>query len=699
MTDTTKPKQRRLRTISASQLDTFADCNRKWWFQRIKRLKEPLRLEDPRTFGDVLHACIERYLRADDTGRDPQTGEVVELFPPGWEEVEDRFGKDQGATRRRVTPRQAEMIQRLVKEGIRAGVIERREGRRVEARFDLTVLKDEPCDLCAGEGLCTPGMGCEGHGTLPTVKLMGFRDVVYPDEVQDHKSAKNSTYFLGPKRLKKNPQGLIYAKAHFEEFLARGAPAPSHVTFRHNQFSKDPKEMLVRTRKATITREEAETYWTSTVIPAARDILRVSRAEEWHQVSGPKSPDTCNKYGGCPYLSICTGRENYEDYEKRRMGVDARVAAALQSSTDPQEQLAALNQVRNLGALNAPQASIAELNRLPAGLTGGMTMAFDASKFASKLAAKKAVQAAVANGGTVATAVAPAPAPKPAPVPSKTVEVFTTPASAPAASAAGGDLPPWATPGCTACGGSGFNSAGNPCRICNVKAKKEGRQTSERFTVEAVDGSIVWVGPNGEEGVTSLTGAVPVTTSVQQTPPAPAAPEQRAEDAVAQVQAVEAAAAPAAPIQVQAPIQPTAPEVPLADPEAAAAGKAQVAQEIAADPKVKRGPGRPKKGFTLLIDCVVSKGSGEVGKGSGVIQLNEVIRDLYAQLCEEQNVEHYTLLDVWQRRDWLVRQFGDKTIAKFGTDFVSVDTRDLEERHVLAVLRAAAGRVIQGVSS
>ena len=120
--------------ISASQLGTFSDCERKWWLERMEKLPVP-----PRgylVFGTVLHACLERWASGDEQGRvppcldpfiplgqrwghGPLTGQVVgdpvDVFPPGWETVEER------GVKLSVTPNEAALIRKLVERERKSG--------------------------------------------------------------------------------------------------------------------------------------------------------------------------------------------------------------------------------------------------------------------------------------------------------------------------------------------------------------------------------------------------------------------------------------------------------------------------------------------------------------------------------------------------------------------------------------------------
>ena len=109
----------RLMLLSATQLETAELCIRKWWLHWVRKLSTSKTTSQ--TFGTVLHDVNQRFLKTDNVGRDPKTGQSMELFPPGWTKAVSRHrDPDTGAEEieGEVTPAEADTIQRLVKEAI-----------------------------------------------------------------------------------------------------------------------------------------------------------------------------------------------------------------------------------------------------------------------------------------------------------------------------------------------------------------------------------------------------------------------------------------------------------------------------------------------------------------------------------------------------------------------------------------------------
>lgn len=465
--------------LSASQFSDALDCQRKWWWKRVARLPDSAP-NDPktlaRTLGDVLHEVAERYLRADELGRDPETGLPVDLYPPGWTTTVSKFGADKGK-KRTITVGEAEQVQKLVKAAIEQGVLTRTATGRTEARFDIP--------LKVGDR---------------TVTVMGFRDYV-PDRatVEDHKTVKvdKSPWRKTPLNLYRDVQMRTYGYSLIWEAVKNGEPPPARVTLTHNQFCKDPDNPVVRKTRACdknaeeegISRQELETWWSSTIEPLAAELLKVREIKEWHEVPGPaEGSDACNKYGGCPYQNICAGMWTPERYLKRL----ERKARALPSA-------------------DCRSTTVVSTQRKDSTQGTGATMSF-----ASKLAAKKARKKALSGGGSDPAPQAAAPEPKPAPEP-----------EAPAARVAvKGDTPPWAAADCRACGGTGFSSRGAPCRICDAKAKKAGRLPSSAFEILTEEGVIVWSNGEIEGSVELVTEEVEAKETPQPAPKAEPKPEE-----------------------------------------------------------------------------------------------------------------------------------------------------------------------------
>lgn len=272
--------RRHQHTASASQMETFLTCPRKWWFLKVLRIPE-ITDQTKFVFGELLHEACERFLMADDNGRDIETGEPYVLWPKGWNE--------------KLTPQDSGILKNIVEKGIEEGVLRRTPGRRVEAPFLYTVT---------------------GTGGRGSVGICGYRDVAAPGLVEDHKSSKSRKWLKSQAKLAKDPQMLIYAAIDIRE---RMEADPSHVlpdldslvTLRHNQFVKDPDDPYVRPCETEVSVRDVLTFWEGEIEPAATDMLRYKVAKidpkDWDSVEGPRQKGACRKYGGCPFAEVCGG--------------------------------------------------------------------------------------------------------------------------------------------------------------------------------------------------------------------------------------------------------------------------------------------------------------------------------------------------------------------------------------------------------
>jgi hypothetical protein len=647
--------------LSASQFDTALDCLRKWWFERVARLPQERRVPDPRTFGDVLHEVCERFLAADEFGVDEETGEPVDLYPASrkvagrwlpWTAVVSEFGEDKGEERS-ISVGEAELIQKLIAAAIDQGVLVRSPGGRIEARFDLPLAKTE-----------------QG-----SITVMGFRDYVPSrDSVDDHKSCKKdkAPWRKTPKALAKNPQMLVYGKSLLWEAEKRGEPAPAVIHLAHNQFVKDPDKPFVRRTKATVTREEIETWWTSVIVPLAHKLLNVREIKEWHNVPGAEEGSgACQKYGGCAFLKICRGLWSPSRYAKR---------------IERKNRLPVASAACQTPLVVSPNSSRADETSTGTG---------DPMSFAAKLAAKSAKKSALSGAAPAASPAAAKLKPKPAaakPKPAAPPAAAKPKPAAPPAAAPKiiGDTPPWASSDCRACEGVGFNSKGSPCRICDHKAKKAGGPTSAQFEIMADGGLIVWSDGETEGSAELISAEVAVAES-----------EAPAEEAPAEVEVEEAPAEVEDETPAEVEVEVEDEDEDEGDDDSADAEDETPAEDkakAAVAPKVKkRRPGRPSKGFTLLIGCNVLKGTGKIGTGSGVIFLDEVIARYGAALATEQGQDSFYDLNGFDRRDALCK-VAEILAREFGTDYVVASPTNTEERDLLKVLRPLAATVIVGGS-
>lgn len=609
--------------VSASQVETWDDCRRKWWFSKVHRLPE---LDKGfQIYGNVIHAVADRFFGADDLGYDRKTGKPVDLFPAGWEKSYDR-----GATPKylgTITPQEQAQIKLLVRKAIEEGVWVRTPGREPEASFFRKVTD--------------------------RIAIIGYIDLMLPDAVHDHKSTKNMSYAKSANDLPTNTQLLIYAKECFDRADEQGRRLDT-VTVRHNTFSKDPANPVVRAVSNTVTREQVMKFWAG-VVERSKEMRKLKKAgvaaEAWFGVAGPKDKKTCEAYGGCAFRTICGKVETPEKYR-------ARIALAQKAQQEGASTLT----------------------------TGTNDMGiFDKMK---------------SSGGAPATKPA-TPAPAPAAAAPKAPATATAPSKEQAE--AKGLHPdqvaaPWARETDKSCGGKGLTKQGKPCRVCDTFNKKEGKPTSADWDIATDnDGRITWTPKGG--GATGSTPAVQAPKVVDRTTaenaPAPQAPAP----------AQEAQAAPAATPAAQ----PTggasklrrgrkaaaeAPEVaPEATPEVPADDNQQGEALEPTDATGSAARGRKPQGFTLLINALPER-----AKTTGVICLDQVFAEVGAELAKAMGAESYFALDAYKRRDWLAMRAA-QIVEPFGSKIVTAVGSSPDFLEFLTAIKPYASYVYVGVRS
>lgn len=289
---------------SPSQLVDYLDCPRKWWFRRCARIPE--RKDQKKfLFGNVLHAIVERWLSADDQGRVPTPtdpvelafgkwtegvldgqafGKPVELYPPGWSAG--------------LTPAESALVRKLFEKGVSEGLLRRLPGREVEKAYEREVVP----------GICS----------------IGALDLTSPEGVEDQKSTKAPCWIMTQQALANDPKMLSYAYewlqdqwAQLEEErpdVACGLDIESafpQVKLRLNYFVKDPETPAVKPVEVMVSAGDILRFWEETAVPAYQGMLDLKRGGlpelQWRTVTGPQTKNTCKKYGGCPYASVCGG--------------------------------------------------------------------------------------------------------------------------------------------------------------------------------------------------------------------------------------------------------------------------------------------------------------------------------------------------------------------------------------------------------
>lgn len=593
--------------ISASQIETWSSCRRKWWFSKCCRLPELDKCFQ--IYGNVIHAVADRFFGADDLGYDRVTKQPVELYPPNWEVSYDRVDKNKVLGT--ISLQEQAQIKLLVRRAIEEGIFTRRPGREPEASFFRQVVA--------------------------RIAIIGYIDLMLPDEVWDHKSTKNMSYAKSALDLPRNTQLLIYAK----ECLLRAAEQGrkiDKVVVRHNTFSKDPKNPVVRAVQADVPVAAIEEAWAK-VQEQAADMRTLKRAgiapEAWAGVPSAWGTSTCNDYGGCAFRGICGKVETPQKYLARiELAQKAQREGASTLTTEKTSTMGIFDKL-NTTAAGAPKAAVA----------------------------------------TPPPAAAPASvaAPKPA-QPSK--EDLSPKTLHPNQQAA-----PWGRAGCKGCGGKGLTSKGNVCRVCDTFNRKEGKPTSDGWVLSTTtEGMIVWTDAKGAQGST------PAVL------PPKVADKTTAEHAPAQAPAEAPAAEPKKTRRTRLDKPAAAAATSPAQPEAAPQEVPEAPDPGAEEPEAEKGKaGRRPQGFTLLIGALPER-----AKTTGVIGLDQEFERWGAELAKDMGAESYFALDAYKRRDWMAMRA--KQISEtFGSKIVTAVGQGPDFIEFLAAIKPFASYVYVGV--
>lgn len=636
--------------ISATQIDSFSDCPRRWWLQRVAKLPEAQK--GYFTFGTVLHGCIERYLLATENGRVPdpglfiliwesgplkgqRAGEAVDLFPPGWETIEEKGKKES------VTPNEAVLIRRLVEQAIERGIITRTNGQQVERKLQLSLI--EGVDLTGRVDIFRP---LQESGEMP--------------ELHDHKSfSESGARFLkqpgpagcridapyekgdgtSPNSVGHNQQLLTYAAA---TSIVDDYTGP--VLLRHNQFPKYADGKGPRKVEAIVSANRLSEHW-ELLKKTAAEMLLVAPIKRWDDVPGPRSDAACTKYGGCSFAGICGRRETLEGYT-RRVGRQS------------EERLAQ-------GRPNIPLE--AKTKKKVSGGTGTMDI------FA------RAAQQNEARKGLPKVSAPP--------INSTPPPVVNTPA--PITQAVNGA--PWANPACPACKGAGINSKGRACPICDNLAKKANRPTSIQYDLTVTEAGVLATARADQREALAAAG-VPLEWaqgSVQQGSAVPAKP-------TAKPKATPAPAPAPLVVKDQVQVQVTPEDAPAPPAQAQAEADLQALENLQAKAErrtgVKETRGRPKMGMTILIGAAQIKGPARDSQ-----TIHELLETVGAELASDMGAGSYWELDAFKRRERL-RARGDAIADRLGkTVLIAPLMGDPDVTNLVGALIPYADTVIEGL--
>lgn len=389
--------------VSVSQMNTCDDCPLKWYFEKI--LKLPREEHDHFKFGTVLHACLERII----LGEEP--------FPEGWD-ADAPTGS-------------SALIRSLVEEGVEVGAVKPgTDDQHVEYKFEIP-LGEEYDNLI----------------------FLGFIDLLDLSQsfpcVQDHKTVSGNKRARSPEGvwgryaktvegLKEDRQMLLYAWVALCLYRTKynGAVPDRGILLRHNQYLKrhrndpvlgtQPRVRMVGgadNMRSAASVEQIEQAATD-AFALVEKMIDYAKIEDWTKV--PQNFDSCGKFGGCDFRSICHDGVTPEDFAAKQ--------AAMNDLLTPQEND---TDAMGLDALNA--------------LAGGKPAAPTETAPATVTPAEPSKSDLGLNPGLPDTA------------------------------------PPWAMAGCEACAEAnaapGFNQLGQPCMICVLDATEKGRPLPDQFEI------------------------------------------------------------------------------------------------------------------------------------------------------------------------------------------------------------------------
>jgi len=362
--------------ISATQIKAFA-CPRKWALERIWGLSLPM--GDAFAWGSILHRIMERWLKANDNGRD-NAGNPVDPFAGKWWVWEERgtfFAMDAA---------DQELVRTLFTKAVSQGIIKRTPGRMIETWIKMQVI---------------PGVEMVGK-----VDNLNYKFGI----VEDHKTSSKKRYALSEAALRKDIQMMSYAK-----YLIDEVPGLDYVRLKHNYFIKDHKNPEVFERSVLVPRDEVEAFWQDEIIPIVKQMLEVEKQikvekKTWEEI--PRTGALCNAYGGCAFQRLCAGSETFEGCKVRLERMGKKILEQMEA-----KKMGIFDKIKKDNEVKDAEV---------------------------KEEAETATPEVPAQQGEAPTPQAP---------------------------------PEWAQPGCKACEGTGYNSKGKPCRICQQVYKIRGKAT------------------------------------------------------------------------------------------------------------------------------------------------------------------------------------------------------------------------------
>jgi len=258
---------------SATRVQAAEACLRKWYLDEVLRLPRPEAVHF--ALGTAYHLLCERHLR----GENP--------FQPGWN---DNLTVG---------------VQRDIKDLLHAAIAN-------------GLLPEEPYTHHHEVEWEIEPMAFENPALPP---LQGVLDLAHLDPdagkvgVEDHKTTSSWKYAKTPETLRKDRQGLTYARAVLIYLRGKGYE-PETISMRHNTVLKtmmynkadrDKGRARIIEVEGGYTVEEIERNWRE-VEEIVGLMVEYSQETDWSAVPGNFSH--CSAFGGCRHTGLCGQTES-----------------------------------------------------------------------------------------------------------------------------------------------------------------------------------------------------------------------------------------------------------------------------------------------------------------------------------------------------------------------------------------------------
>ena len=317
---------REFKSFSASQIATYRDCRRSWWFQSIMGLPTPQRASA--ALGEAVHTQLEKYL-------------------------EDGTLPDESTQAGRIA---------------KTAIPHAPEPGKVWVEVSMSDRKKRPTDVEANAPI--PGgmpelhlAGLRANGFIDVLDLSADRPVVI-----DWKTTSDMKYAKTADDLLHDPQMVLYGSYALEVCGSMGVPVDEvdagHVVML-TKGAPQARKTMVRMNRAHLAKERER------LAETVEEMKTYSRCTSPDDVPGEAS--SCNKYGGCHFKDKCQALSMFSASPVAAMFAASRTPTPqenpVSTSASPVDPMAALNALRARKAAEAAAAAAGGVAPAPAAAT------------------------------------------------------------------------------------------------------------------------------------------------------------------------------------------------------------------------------------------------------------------------------------------------------------------------------------------